>query len=171
MNYLSSVSACSRASYWSAPFLAGRWSWKSAVGGRGSEGHRPCLRELGPKQSKRHSCSFLRRHLQRKRISVRYLNAPRLLRSHKTCCDARASDSHCVSIPEPFGISVRRAFGQVSVPLRPPSGNALQRRLRTCLMASRADASADTWFWLASPLDRRSSACLPRLLAVAPPTR
>ena len=39
-------------------------------------------------------------------------------------------------------------------------------------MASRtADASADIWFWLALSLDRRSSACLPRLPGVAPPIR
>jgi len=34
-----------------------------------------------------------------------------------------------------------------------------------------ADASADIWFWLALSLDRRSSACLPRLPGVAPPIR
>ena len=32
--------------------------------------------------------------------------------------------SGCVSIREPFGISVRRVLGQSLVPLRPPSGEA-----------------------------------------------
>src|SRR5215472_13467379 len=63
-------------------------------------------------------------------ISICYRADSHLLSAFASSKAARSiarlvGDSHCVSIREPFGISVRQVFGQLSVPLRPPSGNAL----------------------------------------------